>query len=133
MVVYEDDRLSYREVAEKAVKAAGLLRDRFGIRKGDKVAIVSRNYPEWIVAFWAIQLIGGVAVSVNALLPSESLHHCITLADSRVSTRLHCVDVRSLLNLTRGCHYGRGASFDDFSRKTSGDVWDKRVPSLSTQ
>jgi acyl-CoA synthetase (AMP-forming)/AMP-acid ligase II len=84
LTVYEGERVTFREAAQQTLKAAGLLRDRFGIRKGDKVAIVSRNYPEWIIAFWAIHLLGGVSVCVNAWLPEKPLHHSISLAESKV-------------------------------------------------
>lgn len=84
MVVYQDERLTFKQVRETTLKAASMLHNRFGIKKGDKVAIVSRNYPEWIVVFWAIQLIGGISVCVNAWLPEEPLHHCITLTESKV-------------------------------------------------
>jgi acyl-CoA synthetase (AMP-forming)/AMP-acid ligase II len=54
------------------------------------VAIVSRNYPEYISAFWGIQLLGGIAVMVNAWLPDVPLHHSVSLANSKVnSQQLH--------------------------------------------
>ena len=33
---------------------------RKGVRKGDRVAIGMRNYPEWMISFWACQAIGAV-------------------------------------------------------------------------
>ena len=36
-----------------AAHLATILRDRFGVQPGDRVAIAMRNYPEWSVAFWA--------------------------------------------------------------------------------
>ena len=37
-----------------------------GVGKGDRVAIGMRNYPEWVMAFWATQALGAVAVPLNA-------------------------------------------------------------------
>ena len=38
----------------------------FGVAQGDRVAIATRNYPEWAIAFWATVSIGAVAVPLNA-------------------------------------------------------------------
>lgn len=43
-----------------------------------------RNFPEFIISFWAIQLLGGVSTFVNAWLPSRSFLHCIKLTDPKV-------------------------------------------------
>lgn len=38
----------------------------FGVRPGDRVAIAMRNYPEWVLAFWAAARLGAVLVPLNA-------------------------------------------------------------------
>ena len=65
--VYEDERLSYAEAWRRAAKIAVILRDRYGVAKGDRVAISMRNYPEWVQAFMAITSLGAIAVAINAL------------------------------------------------------------------
>ncbi|KAJ3865329.1 hypothetical protein EV359DRAFT_80598 [Lentinula novae-zelandiae] len=75
--VFEKRRLTFREVNERAAKAASIFREIYGISKGDRVAICCRNYPEFLVAFWACHLIGAVSVLVNAWLPAEPLRHCL--------------------------------------------------------
>ncbi|KXN90245.1 2-succinylbenzoate--CoA ligase [Leucoagaricus sp. SymC.cos] len=76
-VVYERQRYTYRQVFERSVKAAAVYRNVYGVRKGDRVAICSRNYPDFLVAFWACHLIGAVSVLTNAWLPLNTLHHCL--------------------------------------------------------
>ncbi|KAJ3810343.1 hypothetical protein F5876DRAFT_41993 [Lentinula aff. lateritia] len=75
--VFEKQRFTFREVNERAAKAASIFREIYGISKGDRVAICCRNYPEFLIAFWACHLIGAVSVLVNAWLPSEPLRHCL--------------------------------------------------------
>ncbi|KAJ3874261.1 hypothetical protein F5051DRAFT_417300 [Lentinula edodes] len=75
--VFEKQRLTFREVNERAAKAASIFREIYGISKGDRVAICCRNYPDFLVAFWACHLIGAVSVLVNAWLPAEPLRHCL--------------------------------------------------------
>ncbi|KAJ4490255.1 hypothetical protein J3R30DRAFT_3278350 [Lentinula aciculospora] len=76
-VVYEHQRLTFGGVAERAAKTASIFREVYGVKKGDRIAICSRNYPEYIVVFWACHLIGAVSVLVNAWLPLEPLKHCL--------------------------------------------------------
>ena len=37
-----------------------------GVEVGDRVAIAMRNYPEWLLSYWAITSIGAAVVGVNA-------------------------------------------------------------------
>ncbi|KAJ4490588.1 hypothetical protein J3R30DRAFT_3694284 [Lentinula aciculospora] len=76
-VVFEKQRLTFHEVNERAAKAASIFRQTYGISKGDRVAICCRNYPEFLVTFWACHMIGAVTVLVNAWLPAEPLRHCL--------------------------------------------------------
>jgi long-chain acyl-CoA synthetase len=65
-VVYETERLTYAEQHAAAARMAWELRDRFGVVKGDRVALAMRNLPEFVIAFWACQVLGAVAVPLNA-------------------------------------------------------------------
>ncbi len=49
---------SFAEHHRMASTLAHRLRDTFGVEKGDRVAIVMRNIPEWIIAFWGATLAG---------------------------------------------------------------------------
>ncbi|KAG9050832.1 hypothetical protein FS837_001942 [Tulasnella sp. UAMH 9824] len=75
------DRITYGQLAYNAQVAASVFRKKYKVRKGDRVGIVSRNNPEWVVAWWACQLLGAVAVAINAWLPAHGnpspLKHCI--------------------------------------------------------
>ena len=45
-IVFESERYTYAQTFAKASRAASIFRDVYGIRKGDRVALVMRNYPE---------------------------------------------------------------------------------------
>ena len=64
-LVYQDERTSYTE-AHAAVRKLAAHLGGSGIGKGDRVAVAMRNYPEWVLAFWALQSLGAVVVSMNA-------------------------------------------------------------------
>jgi long-chain acyl-CoA synthetase len=65
-IVFENERLSFREHYRAASALAWRLADDFGVKKGDRVAIAMRNFPEWPIAFWAATVIGAIAVPLNA-------------------------------------------------------------------
>ena len=51
-LVYENERATFEEHFRQAAAFARCLVERYGVTKGDRVAIAMRNFPEWVVAFW---------------------------------------------------------------------------------
>jgi acyl-CoA synthetase (AMP-forming)/AMP-acid ligase II len=80
-VVYEDERSTYAEIDRQVRALAGLLRDTHGVGSGDRVAIAMRNYPEWVVGYWATVSIGAAVVGMNAWWTGQEMEY--GLADSR--------------------------------------------------
>jgi len=83
-LVYEDERWSFAEVMTHVDAVGALLVDRYGVTKGDRVAIGMRNYPEWVIAFAAITSIGAIAVSLNAWWTTDELAYGIEDSGSMV-------------------------------------------------
>ena len=80
-VVFEDERFTYAE-ADRIVKAlAHHLADVHGVGRGDRVAVAMRNYPEWVLSYWAIVSLGAACVGMNAWWTSEEMAY--GLRDSR--------------------------------------------------
>ena len=77
--INEDERISYAAQYRAIATLAGAL-DGFGIAKGDRVAFATRNLPEWPVIFFAITVLGAVAVPLNAWWTGAELEYGI--ADS---------------------------------------------------
>ncbi len=74
---FRDETFSYREAHTRVVSTAAWLASR-GVKKGDRVAIGMRNYPEWAMAHWAVQCIGAITVSLNAWWIAEELKYAFT-------------------------------------------------------
>lgn len=72
-LVYGDTRLTFAETITKASQFAQALVNDHGIKKGDRVALAMRNYPEWVIAYMGIVASGGIAVLMNAWWKSEEL------------------------------------------------------------
>jgi long-chain acyl-CoA synthetase len=83
-VVYEDERYTFEEHFKAAASLAHVLRDRFGIREGDRVAIAMRNFPEWSVAFWGATAAGAVVVPLNSWWTGAELQYGLADSGSKV-------------------------------------------------
>jgi long-chain acyl-CoA synthetase len=76
-LVYEDERWSFAEVMRHVDALGALLAERYGVGKGDRVAIGMRNYPEWVISFAAITSIGAISVSLNAWWSEDELDYAL--------------------------------------------------------
>lgn len=65
-IVYEDERYTYAEIDARVRTLAHRLRDVYGVGSGDRVAVAMRNYPEWVVSYWATVSLGAALVGMNA-------------------------------------------------------------------
>ncbi len=83
-LVYEDERTTFEEHFRQAATLAHVLADRYGVRKGDRVAIAMRNFPEWSVAFWGAACAGAVVVPLNAWWSPDELVYGLRDSGSKV-------------------------------------------------
>jgi long-chain acyl-CoA synthetase len=83
-LVYQDERWSFADFAAQVDALAAALVDRYNVKKGDRVAIAMRNYPEWVVSFSAIVSIGAISVSLNAWWTSDELDYALEDCGAKV-------------------------------------------------
>ncbi|TPE59581.1 acyl--CoA ligase [Sandaracinobacter neustonicus] len=83
-IVYQGERFTFADVQKQAVQVAAVLQSRFGIAKGDRVAIAMRNYPEWVSAFIGAIMVGAVVVPMNAWWKPEELAYGLTDSGTRL-------------------------------------------------
>ncbi len=122
-VVYEDERYTYAEVAATVRSLAHYLRETHGVSNGDRVAISMRNFPEWVMTYWATVSIGAAVVGMNAWWTSEEMKFGMSdaqpkvavvdderlerllpvLDDVRVEAPVHVISVRSDRDLPADC------------------------------
>ena len=78
-----DAAITYQELDALADRfAAGL--QRLGIRKGDRVALVLPNCPQFVYAFYGTLKAGAVAVPTNPLYTARELHSQLADSGARV-------------------------------------------------
>ncbi|MGL4541541.1 MAG: AMP-binding protein, partial [Polymorphobacter sp.] len=94
-LVHEDERVSFEAFARAVLCLAARLQAD-GLVKGDRVAVVMRNIPEWPVAFFAASLCGAIVTPLNAWWTGGELEY--GLSDS--GAKLLLVDAERLARLT---------------------------------
>jgi long-chain acyl-CoA synthetase len=83
-VVYRDERYTFGEVYERGIRIAAALQHKYGIAKGDRVALAMRNYPEWISAFVGLLHLGAVVVPMNAWWQADELRYGVEDSGARL-------------------------------------------------
>ena len=110
---------------------------RLGIRKGDHVAVMLPNCPEFIWTIWGLGKLGAVTVPLNTAARGELLRYFITQSDSSVRRRRQRMG-RSRGRGARRANIGCGPSSpsaapEQDSRIAAGrcvdlaDVWPRRA------
>jgi len=83
-VVHGDRRISYAEHLRLVASTAQALRDLYGVRPGDRVAILAANCPEWIVSFWAITSLGASVAALNGWWTQDEILYGVENSDPRL-------------------------------------------------
>lgn len=68
--------ISWRDTAADVARMTAALR-KLGVEKGDRVAIISENRPEWLVADLAIMAAGGISVPVYTTYTERDYMHVL--------------------------------------------------------
>lgn len=148
--IYE---LSYREVIDYVKKLGAYLKE-LGIGKGDHVAVLGENRPEWGISFFAVSWVGAVAVpldaraniqnhkfilsysSSKALIASESFIESIRSSHSELKELEHIISMDSVQEICSG--YSEGAQRERIDSEdlleiifTSGSTGDPKGVMLS--
>jgi long-chain acyl-CoA synthetase len=82
-LIFADQPISYAKLDAQIERTANGLAAR-GVARGDRVALLVPNIPEFIVAYYAIQRCGGIVVPINVLYKTEEISY--VLGDSEAKT-----------------------------------------------
>ncbi|MES2897229.1 MAG: class I adenylate-forming enzyme family protein [Pseudomonadota bacterium] len=83
-LVYENDRATFEAFARATLALAHRL-SADGVKKGDRVAVIMRNLPEWPVAFWAGILVGAIVTPLNAWWTGPELEYGLSDSGTKVA------------------------------------------------
>jgi len=83
-LVHEDERVTF-EAFHRAVATLAEVLAADGVVKGDRVAIVMRNLPEWPVAFYAAASVGAIVTPLNAWWTGPELEYGLIDSGAKVA------------------------------------------------
>ncbi|HEX8099910.1 MAG TPA: long-chain fatty acid--CoA ligase, partial [Actinomycetota bacterium] len=93
-LIFRGASISFADLDERVDRAAAAL-FRLGIHRGDRVALLAGNVPEFVYALYGTMRAGAVACPLNVMLTPEEMGYI--LADA--GARLAITDLRSLPGL----------------------------------
>ncbi len=104
-IVYGAERYTFGRFAELANSVSHMLTGKLGVSKGDRVAVLSANNPQWCLAFWGTVNIGAILVGLNGWWKTDEIVFGlqdsgakVLVADARRYERIaeHLADVPAL-------------------------------------
>jgi long-chain acyl-CoA synthetase len=83
-IYWGDAEISYADLWARSRWMAEQLRDKFGVKTGDRVGIWLRNCPEFVPAIYGILLAGEAVVPINNFLKADEVKHILNDAGINV-------------------------------------------------
>ncbi|KAM6902481.1 long-chain fatty acid transport protein 6 [Xenentodon cancila] len=85
-VIYDGAAHTYRDVEQRSNRLAHVFLDRVRLRKGDCVALLMNNEPDFLCVWFGLAKVGCSVAFLNTNIKSKSLLHCF-----------HCCGARTLI------------------------------------
>jgi len=89
-LAFEDKQYTYAQLDALAVGLAAMLAER-GVKPGDRVALMSSNRPEWVVAVQAIWRLGAAVVLFSPAWKQTETEHALTITQPAHAVGDHLV------------------------------------------
>ena len=80
-LMFEDRKVTFKELDEVSNRIANMLRASTNLQRGDTMAIFMENCLEYVFVVLALSKLGVTAALINYNLRSDSLTHCIRIAN----------------------------------------------------
>ncbi|OZC59587.1 p-hydroxycinnamoyl-CoA synthetase [Rhodococcus sp. 06-470-2] len=85
-IEFRGERLTYHELDDRTTRLAHVLR-RLGVRKGDRVGLLSTNHPAYLEVLFSCGILGAIFVPLNARLTGPEVTFAVD--DAGLSVLLH--------------------------------------------
>ena len=76
VMTFEGSETSYEQLSERSERLAAALAES-GVSKGDRVALMLPNCPEYVISFFAVARIGAVVTQANPIYVGRELEHIL--------------------------------------------------------
>jgi long-chain acyl-CoA synthetase len=129
-IIFQGIHLTYRYMGDMVNRFAAALYD-LGVRKGDRVGLMSANCPQWEIAYFAILKTGAIVVQTNPMYMEREVEYQMNDAGAEVIVvmdalypRVAAIQARTALNriitisMTENCtEYPDVYRFEDLVKK----------------
>lgn len=82
-LIFYGHKMSYAQVAGCVMRVASSLYE-MGLRKGDRVAVMLPNCPDFVISYYAILSIGGIVVNTNPMYVEREIQHQVNDSGSKM-------------------------------------------------
>ena len=72
-LVYGAERMGFASFVGAANSVSSVLAEACGVGRGDRVAVLAANCPEWCLAFWGVVDMGAVLVGLNGWWKTDEI------------------------------------------------------------
>ncbi len=79
--IFNGETITYRELHRRITKISGILKEK-GVVKGDKIALIGENSPNWVIAYLSTVFLGGVIVPILADFHPEDVSNILKHSES---------------------------------------------------
>jgi len=83
-VVFPDRTITYADMPAAAAAVARALSQKYGVGRGDRVAIAAANCIEYALTFWATTMLGGITVAMNGWWTGSEMTYALDLTTPTV-------------------------------------------------
>ena len=83
-LIFKGERISYGELEWRSDALARALIAN-GLKKGDRVALIMPNTPQYVIAEFGVWKAGGIVAAINPLYTGPELVHALTECDAQIA------------------------------------------------
>ncbi|XP_029921204.1 long-chain fatty acid transport protein 6 [Myripristis murdjan] len=82
-LLYEGSTYTYRDIEERSNKIANVFLERGNLKKGDSVALLMSNEPDFVCVWFGLTKLGCSVAFLNTNIKSRSLLHCFNCCGAK--------------------------------------------------
>jgi long-chain acyl-CoA synthetase len=87
-LIFYGHKITFAQLAGAVKRTASVLHE-LGLRKGDRVAVMLPNCPDFVIAYYAILSLGGIVVNTNPMYVEREIEHQVNDSGSRMIITLY--------------------------------------------
>lgn len=95
-VIYDGNIHTYRDIEQRSNRLANIFLDRVKLKKGDCVALLMNNEPDFLCVWFGLAKVGCSVAFLNTNIKSRSLLHCFNCCGAKAlivgADLVECVD-----------------------------------------